>query len=136
VLQASLRYGNLKDLQNQTDMASMAIAMLSRGVVGQSRKEFAEAMTALKATWSLQGGAEGLNVSLKLPADRFEEGLGLLLKALTEPAFDAAEFEELKASCHRLDRVFASRSASDRLPFDGRQALKLSKGRPSLCAEF
>lgn len=136
VLQASLRYGNLKDLQNQTDMASMAIAMLSRGVVGQSRKDFAEAMTALKATWSLQGGAEGLNVSLKLPADRLEDGLGLLLKALTEPAFDAAEFEELKASA--IASIESSRQDPQAIAFRS-MAAKLSsypKGDPRYVPSF
>lgn len=98
VLQANLRYGNLKDLQNKSDAAGLAIAMLSRGIVGQSKKAFAETMTALKASWSIQGGAEGLTLSLKLPAERFEEGLSRLLKALSEPAFDQAEFEELRAS--------------------------------------
>ena len=98
VLQANLRYGNLKDLYQQSDRASLAIAMLSRGIKGQSRKAYAEAMTALKATWSIQGGAEGLTLNLRLPEDRFEAGLALLLKALSEPAFDAAEFEELKAA--------------------------------------
>jgi zinc protease len=98
VLQANLRYGNLKDLQSKSDAAGLAIAMLSRGIVGQSKKAFAETMTALKASWSIQGGAEGLTLSLKLPAERFEEGLSRLLKALSEPAFDQAEFEELRAS--------------------------------------
>lgn len=136
VLQARLRYGNLKDLYQQSDRASLAVAMLSRGIVGQSRKAYAEAMTALKATWSIQGGAEGLTLSLRLPEDRFEAGLALLLRALSDPAFDTAEFEELKAAA--IASIESSRQDPQAIAFRT-MAAKLSnypKGDPRHVPSF
>ncbi|NBP34249.1 MAG: insulinase family protein [Betaproteobacteria bacterium] len=136
VLQANLRYGNLKDLQHQSDAAGLAIAMLSRGIVGQSKKAYAEAMTALKATWGIQGGAEGLTLSLRLPADRFEEGLSLLFLALSKPAFEQAEFEELKASA--IASIESSRQDPQAIAFRTMSA-KLSsypKGDPRYVPSF
>lgn len=136
VLQASLRYGNLKDLQHQRENASMAVAMLSRGAASKSRKDYAEAMTALKATWSVQGGAEGLSLSLRLPADRFEAGLALLLQTLTEPLFDPVEFEELKAAS--IASIESSRQDPQAIAFRT-MAAKLSnypKGDPREVPSF
>ena len=98
VLSASLRYGSLESLQGQSEAGQLAVAMLSRGTKSLSRRQFAERMTGLKAVWAIQGGAEGLNLSLRVAAERFDEALGLLEQALNAPALDEAELKELKAS--------------------------------------
>ena len=98
VLQASLRYGSLQSLQGQAEAGQLAVAMLSRGTHKLSRRQFAERMTALRAVWGIQGGAEGLTLSLRVGADRLDEALALLEEALRTPAMDQTELNELKAA--------------------------------------
>jgi zinc protease len=129
VLQASLRYGSLASLQGEAEAGQLAVAMLSRGTKNLSRRQFAERMTALKAVWGIQGGAEGLTLSLRVAAERFDEALGLLEQALLAPAMEEAELRELKTALlaslessrqdpqalasRRIARVFANYPPND-----------------------
>ncbi|MBM3378141.1 MAG: insulinase family protein [Betaproteobacteria bacterium] len=129
VLQASLRYGSLASLQGEAEAGQLAVAMLSRGTKNLSRRQFAERMTALRAVWGIQGGAEGLSLSLRVAAERFDEALGLLEQALLAPAMEEAELRELKTALiaslessrqdpqalasRRIARVFADYPPSD-----------------------
>lgn len=92
VAQLSLNWGDEASKTARATACSMASGMLSRGTLKRSRAELREALDRLKASVSV--GTEG--ASLTVRRGELEAALRLAAEMLREPAFPAAEFEELR----------------------------------------
>ncbi|HEX5476702.1 MAG TPA: pitrilysin family protein [Burkholderiales bacterium] len=91
-LQLSLHLGDLESLSGREVACSFAGGMLLRGSRRHSRAELKDAFEHLNASISL--GAEG--ASLQVRRANLAPALRLIAEVLEEPAFPAAEFEEMK----------------------------------------
>lgn len=88
----ALHWGDEKTLHDREVACGFAGAMLMRGTRKHSRAEIKEALERLNA--NVSAGGEGTSIEVKrenLPAT-----LALVAEILREPAFPAAEFEEMK----------------------------------------
>jgi zinc protease len=74
----------------------MAARLLRKGTPSLSAVEFSEALDRLGARFSSSAEADAIQVSVVAPAPSFPEALGLLLDAVTEPAFGRDELESAR----------------------------------------
>jgi zinc protease len=88
----TLHWGNEKSLRNREVACNFAGGMLMRGTQKRTRAELKDALEKLNASVSVNG--EGATVEVR--RENLEPALRLVAEALTQPAFPAAEFEELK----------------------------------------
>jgi zinc protease len=88
----ALHYGDEAALMNREVPCDFAGGMLTRGTKQRSRAEFKEALDKLNATVSI--GADGATIDVR--RENLVPALRLVAEALREPAFDQAEFAELK----------------------------------------
>ena len=94
----TLRYGSAATLANLGATPGLASGMLSRGTKTKSRQELREAFDKLKARWSVGGGSNNTVARLETTRPNLVPALRLLSEVLQQPAFDAKEFDELKAA--------------------------------------
>ena len=87
-----LHYGDEKALMHRNLACELAGSMLSRGTKKHTRAEFKDALDKLNATVSI--GADGATIGVR--RENLIPALRLVAEALREPAFPAAEFDELK----------------------------------------
>jgi zinc protease len=92
VASLALHWGDEKSLHNREVACSLAGSMLMRGTRSHTRAELKEALEKLNASVSI--GGEG--ASLEVQRENLAPALRLVAEVLKEPAFPAAEFEELK----------------------------------------
>ena len=96
-LQLKLRFGSLASLKGQADIAGLTAAMLPMGTRQHTRAQISDAFDALKTNWSVAAdGPDGATASLSTTRDNLIPALKLLGEVLREPAFPAAEFEQLR----------------------------------------
>lgn len=88
----TLHIGDENALMNRDVACSLAGGMLMRGTQKRSRAELKDALDRLNATVS--AGADGASIEVR--GENFAETLRLVAEVLKEPAFPAAEFDELK----------------------------------------
>jgi len=92
VANLSLYWGDEAGKMNRARACGFADGMLMRGAQKRSRAELRDAFDRLKANVSV--GASGASIDARRA--QLEETLRLVAEVLREPAFPAAEFEELK----------------------------------------
>ena len=94
----TFHYGTAETLKGQQDVADLAMEMLFRGSQKLPYKEFRNKLESLKAQVQNQTAPQALVVNLEVKRPELSELLDVLADALTDPAFDAAEFDVLKKS--------------------------------------
>ncbi len=90
--QLSLYWGDETSKMNRATACSLAGGMLMRGTARHTRAQLRDALDRLQANLSASVDGAGLEVR----RERLEPALRLAAEVLREPAFPAAEFEELK----------------------------------------
>jgi len=88
----TLHWGDESTLMNRETACNFAGAMLMRGTRQRSRAELKEAFERLNASVSVSG--EGASIEVR--GENLIAALRLVAEALREPAFPAAEFEDMK----------------------------------------
>jgi zinc protease len=106
--------GTLTETRANNGISSFATEMLTRGTLKHDREALAETIENLAGNISGFSGRNSVGVSATFLSEHFEEGLGLTLEVLTQPAFDPTEVEKarhelLLAIDHREDNT-ASRT--------------------------
>jgi zinc protease len=91
-----LRFGTPEMLTGRTAVGSLTGAMLMRGTTERSRAGIREAFDALRTQAGISGTARSASVQLTTTRENLIPALRLAMEVLTKPAFDAAEFEQLK----------------------------------------
>ena len=92
VLQLALYWGDEKSKNDRAQSCGLAGAMLMRGSQKHSRAELRDAFDKLSADVGV--GLEGASIEVRRP--QLEETLRLVAEVLRQPAFPAAEFDELR----------------------------------------
>jgi len=95
VLRMSLRFGDETSLMNKSMAASLAGQMLTRGTAKHTRQQIKDELDRLKARAFVGGGVSSASVSIETVKDNLPAALSLVAEILREPAFPAAEFEQL-----------------------------------------
>jgi zinc protease len=114
VAQLNLYWGDEKSKTDRGHACSLAAGMLMRGSQKHTRAELRDAFDRLKAGVSV--GAESASIEVRRP--QLADTLRLVAEVLREPAFPAAEFEELKRASFtsvEAQRGDPSAIASERL---------------------
>jgi zinc protease len=94
VAKLSLHWGDETSTAGRSTACSLAGDMLLRGTQKRSRAELRDAFDRLKATVTVSA----TGATLQTRREHLAESLRLVAEVLREPAFPAAEFEELKRS--------------------------------------
>jgi zinc protease len=92
----NLHFGALDNLRGLAVPGSFVAATLPTGTTTKTRAQLADAFDALKTDWSVSGTPEGASASLTTKRDTLVPALELLAEVLRKPAFDAAEFEQIR----------------------------------------
>jgi zinc protease len=87
-----LHWGDEKSLTHREVACSFAGSMLTRGTLKKTRAELQDAFDKLNAVVSI--GGDGASIEVR--RENLAAALRLVAEALREPAFPAAEFEEMK----------------------------------------
>jgi zinc protease len=97
IVSANFRFGDVESLKQSPDpAATIAGAMLMRGSKTLTREQIAQRFEALKTRGGVGGSLQGANISLDSKRDTVADALALAASLLHEPAFNEAEFEQLK----------------------------------------
>ena len=94
VVKLDLHWGNEQNTLGRSTACSLAGEMLMRGTKRHTRAELREAFDRLQATVRISASG----ATLETRREHLTEALRLVAEVLREPAFPAAEFEELKRS--------------------------------------
>ncbi|MGH7541291.1 MAG: M16 family metallopeptidase [Gemmatimonadota bacterium] len=92
----AFRFGTEDALRGKSIAAELAASMLRRGTERLSRQEIEDELDRLKAQLFFGGDATLLSGQVQTVREHLPDVLRLLAEMLTQPAFDAAEFETLK----------------------------------------
>ena len=107
VATAAFRYGSVESLTRHPEpAASLAGAMLMRGSKTLTREQITERLVALKTSGGVGGGEQAAGMHFTSRREHLSDALALAADLLRNPAFDAAEFEQL-----RLQRITALEAA-------------------------
>ena len=95
----SIRFdgGALADPVGKEGLAGILTDLLLEGTKNKTPEEFADAIGQLGADVSFRAGRENSTLYVDALARNFRASVDLVMEALIEPRFDAAEFERLKA---------------------------------------
>jgi zinc protease len=98
VVQATLRleFGDENNLKGYAVIGRMTSAMLIHGSAKYTRQQIQDELDKLKARMIIQGGANGVTVTIETVRDNLPKVLDLAAEVLREPAFPADEFESLR----------------------------------------
>lgn len=91
-----LHFGTEQSLMNRAAAADMAADMLLRGTKTRTRQQIRDELDRLKAQVSIGGSATGTTVRIETIRENLAPVLAIVAEALTQPAFDPKEFEELR----------------------------------------
>lgn len=92
----TLRHGSLETLQNRAVAGQLAGAMYSRGTTVRSRQALKDTLDKLKATVQLSNSGTATSGSMQVKREHLVPTLRLLAEMVQKPAFDSAEFEQLR----------------------------------------
>jgi zinc protease len=92
----TLRFGRLETVRNKSVVADLAADLLLRGTKNHTRQQLNDEFDRLKARVSLAGGPTSVRVGIETTRPNLAPVLTLVGEVLREPAFDAAEFAQLK----------------------------------------
>jgi zinc protease len=91
----TLRFGDEKSLENQSEAGELLGDMLKTGTTTRSKKQIADELDKLKSSISFSGGAGSLSISINSDKQNLPAALALLEDMLKNPKFDEAEFEKV-----------------------------------------
>lgn len=92
----ALHFGNPQSLRGQRLAADVVGDLLATGTRHKSRTQLSDAFDALKTDWQIDSEVlGGASASLTTQREQLAAALQLLTEVLREPAFDAAEFEQI-----------------------------------------
>ncbi len=94
VAKLDLHWGNEESTRGRVTACTLAGEMLLRGTTRHTRAELRDAFERMKATVKVSAGG----ATLETRREHLADALRLVAEVLREPAFPAAEFEELKRS--------------------------------------
>jgi len=94
VAKLNLHWGDEQSTRGRSTACSLAGEMLMRGTTRHTRAELRDAFDRLKATVAVSAAG----ATLETRREHLPDALRLVAEVLREPAFPAAEFEELKRS--------------------------------------
>jgi zinc protease len=94
VAKLDLHWGNEDSTRGRSTACTLAGEMLLRGSARHTRAELRDAFERMKATVRVSAGG----ATLETRREHLDEALRLVAEVLREPAFPAAEFDELKRS--------------------------------------
>lgn len=92
----TLRFGDLKSLENKATAAEFAASMLDKGTSKHSRQEIKDTFDRLKANVYIGGGATQASINITTTRPNLKEVLKLVDELLKEATFPADEFAKLK----------------------------------------
>ncbi|HEX8140627.1 MAG TPA: pitrilysin family protein [Pyrinomonadaceae bacterium] len=92
----SLRFGDEKSLTGHATAAQLVAQMLMRGTTKHTRQQLKDEFDRLKASVSVTGGPTFAFVTIETVRENLPAVLRLVAEVLREPAFPAAELEQLK----------------------------------------
>ncbi|MDO5103261.1 MAG: pitrilysin family protein [Lautropia sp.] len=110
-LNLSLQWGNLQNLSGRWREADGISTMLLSGTRDLPRQAFEDKLRALDAQLNVDGNAEGVEMSLSVPAKHLDDALTLAVSALREPVFPEDIFKERQAQV--LAGIAAQRQQPD-----------------------
>ncbi len=90
--QISFQFGTEETKFGRASACGYAGGMLMRGTRTKNRDQIRNAITELRAKLSVGGGG----ASVEVPNTTLEPSLALIAEILTQPRFDAAEFDQMK----------------------------------------
>jgi zinc protease len=121
--QAVLRGGALGDPQDRPGVASIVAGLLEKGAGTRDAFAFADEVEGVGGSFGASAGSESITVGGQFLARDHELMLNLLADALTEPRFDAAEFEKLRQRHIELIKATKDSDPSELLGAYGRAYL-------------
>jgi zinc protease len=92
----TLRFGDVKSLENKRLVAQMTANMLQKGTTKHTEQQIKDLFDGLKATVRVSGGQDNVNVSIETVKENLPKVLELVNEILREPAFPEKEFEEMR----------------------------------------
>lgn len=93
----TLRIGDKESLSNKSMADNLTASMLMRGTQSLGRQALKDSLDKLKAQVNIFGGGNSINASITTTHDNLPKVMNLVADILKNPAFDAAEFDKLKA---------------------------------------
>lgn len=130
------RFGTPDMLMGQSTVGSMAGGMLMRGTEERTRAEIEDAFDALRTQASISGSANRASAQLSTTRANLVPALELAAEVLRRPAFDAAEFEQLRQQ--RISAIESQRSEPNSLAFRAlaRHGQPWPEGHPNYTGTF
>jgi len=92
----SLRFGDVKSLNNLGAIPSVTPAMLMRGTTRHTRQQLQDELDRLKARVNINGWGSGMYLHLETTRENLPAIMPLIAEILREPSFDAAELEQMR----------------------------------------
>ena len=112
----TLRFGTEDALTGLAEIGDLAGAMLMRGTENRTRAEIEDEFNRLKANAQIFGSVNRGFAQLTTTRENLVAALRLAAEVLKQPAFDAAEFAQLKES--QLASIEQARSEPNALAFN------------------
>jgi zinc protease len=111
----TLRMGDEKSLMNRSAVSVLTSSMLMRGTSKRTRQQITDEFDRLKARTFVGGGGGAVTASIETVRSTLPEVLTLLSEVLRDPAFPAAEFDQLKQQ--RLAGIESQKSEPQQIAF-------------------
>ena len=106
-----LHFGDLENLNDRGDIASMAGSMLMRGTTSRTRQEIQDELARLQSTLGVFGGAGTFGASIQSTRENLPAVLEIAFDVLRNPTFPEDEFRTLKDNA--LASIESQRSEPD-----------------------
>ncbi|MGB3154027.1 MAG: pitrilysin family protein [Chitinophagaceae bacterium] len=91
----TLRFGDVKSLQDKSETGAVLADMLSTGTTTRTKKQIADELDRIKTTISFSGGSTSLSINVNTDKQNLAAALALLEDMLLHPKFDASEFDKI-----------------------------------------
>jgi zinc protease len=91
-----LRFGDVDSLKGKDTVGNMTGEILIRGTEHRNRQQIQDEIDKLKAKLSVNGDAQGTNVTIETTRENLPAVLRLAGEILKEPAFPETEFEQIR----------------------------------------
>ncbi|MEE8361840.1 MAG: pitrilysin family protein [Gemmatimonadales bacterium] len=136
VARGRIHFGGESALMNKATAAQYAGGMLMRGTATKTRQEVEDEFDRLKAQVRVNGSVSSATFSVETTRENLADVLRLMGEVLHEPAFDEAEFTELKEE--RLAGLERQKSEPIQQGFRAfsRHLTPYPKGHPSYIPTF
>ena len=92
----TLRFGDVKSLENKRLVAQTVAMMLKKGTSKHTETQLKDAFDELKASVDVYGEQDHVDVSIETVKENLSKVLALVNEILREPTFPSKEFEELR----------------------------------------